>query len=116
VILRQPLAQTRRHQQHLLTITAEKVLGHDHMVLKTSDATALCNSHCPTGHCALIRDVTQQQHDSDDVIEWTDHGQNSGRSSIGDSTHTIAITSAAFARRGPAGPRGTQGIERVLGS
>jgi len=31
MILRQPLAQTRRQQQLLLTITGKEVLGHDHL-------------------------------------------------------------------------------------
>jgi hypothetical protein len=44
--LRQPLAQTRRQQQLLLTVTPNEVLGHAEIVLTTPDDTArLCNSH-----------------------------------------------------------------------
>jgi hypothetical protein len=39
--LRQPLAQTRRQQQLLITITREKVLRHPAMVLTTADGAAL---------------------------------------------------------------------------
>jgi len=45
MILRQPVPQARRHQQHLLAVTANEVLRHTAIVLKTSDDTALRNSH-----------------------------------------------------------------------
>jgi hypothetical protein len=45
VIRRQPLAKARRHQQHLLTITRQEVLGHAWIVLTTPDSTTpFCNS------------------------------------------------------------------------
>jgi hypothetical protein len=39
VALRQPLLQAGRHQQHLLAITANEVLGHTAIVLNPPDAT-----------------------------------------------------------------------------
>jgi hypothetical protein len=55
VILRQPLLQARRHQQHLLTITAKEVLGHHDIVFNPLDATALRNSHRPNGHSSFAQ-------------------------------------------------------------
>ena len=40
--LGQPLTQTRRQQQVLITITREEVLRHPRMVLTTPDGAALC--------------------------------------------------------------------------
>jgi hypothetical protein len=46
VPLGQPLAQARRQQQLLLTVTRKEVLTHDRIVLTAPDDTArLCNSH-----------------------------------------------------------------------
>jgi hypothetical protein len=42
VTLRQPLANVRRHQEHLLAIARQKVLGHAGMVLNPPDTTPLC--------------------------------------------------------------------------
>jgi hypothetical protein len=45
VPLGQPLTQTRRRQQLLLTITRKEVLGHDRIVLTDpDDTTRLCNN------------------------------------------------------------------------
>jgi hypothetical protein len=38
VILGQPVTKTRRHQQHLLTITLNEVLGHARIVLNPPDS------------------------------------------------------------------------------
>jgi len=52
VILGQPVTKTRRHQQHLLTITLNEVLGHARIVLNPPDstpplyATATARSDC----------------------------------------------------------------------
>jgi hypothetical protein len=44
--LGQPLAQARRQQQILLTVTRKKVLGHARIVRTAPDDTSrLCNSH-----------------------------------------------------------------------
>ncbi len=43
VVLRQPLAQTRRQQQLLLAITRDEILGHPKIVLNPPDRP-LCNS------------------------------------------------------------------------
>ena len=42
VILRQPLTQARRQQQHLLAITRQEVLRHPGIVLNPPDGSALC--------------------------------------------------------------------------
>jgi len=41
VILRQPLPQTRRQQQFLLTVTSNQVPGHTHIVINPPDDTLL---------------------------------------------------------------------------
>ena len=45
VILGQPVAQRRRHQQHLIPITRQEVLRHPGIVLIAPDRPPLCNSH-----------------------------------------------------------------------
>ena len=45
--LGQPLAQTRRQQQLLITITRKEVLRHPRMVLTTPDGPALCATATP---------------------------------------------------------------------
>jgi len=47
MILRQPLPQTRRQQQLLLTLTSNEVLGHTDILLSPPDDTPLRNSHRP---------------------------------------------------------------------
>jgi hypothetical protein len=42
VILRQPLAQRRRHQKDLLTITSDEVLSHDGIVFAGPDGRGVC--------------------------------------------------------------------------
>jgi hypothetical protein len=46
MIVRQPVAQARRQQQLLLTVTRKEVLGHNRIVQTAPDDTGpLCNSH-----------------------------------------------------------------------
>ena len=44
VTLRQPLADIRRHQKHLLAITRDEVLPHHRIVLNPPDSTPLRDS------------------------------------------------------------------------
>jgi hypothetical protein len=45
VILRQPVTQAQRHQQDLLTLARQEVLGHHPIVFKAAGRPALRDSH-----------------------------------------------------------------------
>jgi hypothetical protein len=51
MILRQPVAQARRHQQDLLTLARQEVLGHQPIVLTGPDDVALRDSHVEKQEC-----------------------------------------------------------------
>jgi hypothetical protein len=71
VILRQPIAQTRRHQQDLLTLTRQEVLGHHRIVLRPPDDPALCataTDESGNGGGAASREIEQRQR-SDGGVE-----------------------------------------------
>ena len=69
VLLRQPLAQTRRQQQLLLAITRDEVLRHPEMVLIAPDRPALCDGHREQRQ-RQARELTRSVR----LGEWAPHG------------------------------------------
>lgn len=55
MILRQPLLQTRRQQQLLLTVTSYEVLGHTNILLNPPDSTLYATATTKSGSIPLTR-------------------------------------------------------------
>ena len=94
VILRQPIAQARRHQQDLLTLARQEVLRHQRIVLRPPDDPALCATATSICGALAARVAGRRKHHSA-----------APRLGCSVAWKAVAVSGASFDCRGLTGPQ-----------